>query len=377
MQKIVERFSLIVAPLVFSLIFLGVPVPSFAQEQVVITTYYPSPSGSFNEMRTNSLSVGSAYRNSPLSDGLLIVSGMAGIGTDVPRARLDVMNGSIRWGDRGELAPDQGGSIELGGSPGGGSPHIDFSRSAGTADYDARIILDSDRVFRIHQSRVRPSIPPFIPFTIFGGLPNPFTPDPDDWFIAPVVIQVFNPLFIFDFPLAYFDNNQVVIENANLDVPNGWVRAFSETLIVPSNWDLIGIVAAVASMTAIVGVVGILVGLLASDIRLKKNIQPLGSVLDQVMQLRAVRFEWRTEEHPDMELPSGRQIGMIAQELEKVFPEFVREGNDGYKFVDFGRFNAVLLEAIKEQQGQINDLKSEINVLKKQYKILEGTGGGK
>ena len=69
---------------------------------------------------------------------------------------------------------------------------------------------------------------------------------------------------------------------------------------------------------------------------------------------------------------NGTQIGIIAQELEKEFPELVTTwGNESYRAVDYGRFSAVLLEAIKEQQGEINNLKTENLDLKKRIERLE------
>lgn len=50
MQKIITRFNFITCPLIISLILLGLPLPLFAQEDITITTYYPSPSGSFNNL---------------------------------------------------------------------------------------------------------------------------------------------------------------------------------------------------------------------------------------------------------------------------------------------------------------------------------------
>ena len=95
---------------------------AFAQEQISVTTYYPSPYGSFRELRTNRMAV-SPTRAMPTTDG------------------------NLAWGDsKGLLSPDQGASIELGGT---GSPYIDFSNDAAT-DYDARIILPDNNTLRIN-----------------------------------------------------------------------------------------------------------------------------------------------------------------------------------------------------------------------------------
>ena len=60
----------------------------------------------------------------------------------------------------------------------------------------------------------------------------------------------------------------------------------------------------------------------------------------------------------------GTQIGVIAQEIETVLPGVVREDMDGNKAVNYDEITPVLIEAIKEQQKQIEELKAEIEKLK-------------
>ncbi|MDM8557312.1 tail fiber domain-containing protein [Candidatus Parabeggiatoa sp. HSG14] len=81
----------------------------------------------------------------------------------------------------------------------------------------------------------------------------------------------------------------------------------------------------------------------SSDEQLKQNIQTLGGSLAKLAQLRGVRFNWKedTEE---------KQIGLVAQEVEKVFPELVSTDSEGYKSIAYGKLTAVLIEAVKELQ---------------------------
>ena len=65
-------------------------------------------------------------------------------------------------------------------------------------------------------------------------------------------------------------------------------------------------------------------------------------------------------------LSSREQIGLIAQDVEKVLPELVNTDSEGFKSVDYTKLGPVLIEAIKEQQQQIDQLKKEIQMLKKQ-----------
>jgi trimeric autotransporter adhesin len=89
--------------------------------------------------------------------------------------------------------------------------------------------------------------------------------------------------------------------------------------------------------------------LFASDERLKKNIEPLNSSLDRVMKLRGVSYEWKSPEKRG----KGRNIGLIAQDVEVVIPELVVTDNKGYKALSYDKMVPVLVEAIKEQQKMI------------------------
>ncbi|HCY00278.1 MAG TPA: hypothetical protein DG754_09090, partial [Bacteroidales bacterium] len=92
-----------------------------------------------------------------------------------------------------------------------------------------------------------------------------------------------------------------------------------------------------------------------SDVRLKENISTLSGSLAKVMTLRGVNFTWKSE--PSM----GNRVGFIAQEVEKVVPELVfTNSEDGYMGVNYAEMTAVLVEAVKEQQKEIEILKAEI-----------------
>ncbi len=90
-----------------------------------------------------------------------------------------------------------------------------------------------------------------------------------------------------------------------------------------------------------------------SDINLKENIQSIENPIDIVNDLRGVRFEWKENHNPS--------FGVIAQELEQVLPELVN--GDNPKTVNYNGLIGVLIEAVKEQQKQINELKTVINNL--------------
>jgi hypothetical protein len=92
-----------------------------------------------------------------------------------------------------------------------------------------------------------------------------------------------------------------------------------------------------------------------SDRRIKNNIETITNALDKVIRLRGTTFT-RT----DLIDKNKKYIGLIAQEVLEVIPEVVG-GSEGTKYsVAYGEIVAVLIEAIKEQQIQINDLKDMI-----------------
>lgn len=89
-----------------------------------------------------------------------------------------------------------------------------------------------------------------------------------------------------------------------------------------------------------------------SDIKLKENIHSIDNPLDKVMQINGVGFRWKDTKED--------AIGVIAQDIEEVLPELVKE-NDHHKSVNYNGLIGVLIEAVKEQQRQILELKAQLN----------------
>ncbi len=98
----------------------------------------------------------------------------------------------------------------------------------------------------------------------------------------------------------------------------------------------------------------------SSDRRFKKNISPIQSALDKVMSIEGVTYDFRKEDFLNRNFPTGKQVGFIAQNVESVLPEVVMTNGDGYKAVDYSKITALLNEAIKEQQAQINQLQERL-----------------
>jgi hypothetical protein len=116
-----------------------------------------------------------------------------------------------------------------------------------------------------------------------------------------------------------------------------------------------------------------------SDQRLKMNIQPMPGVLKKVLELRPTTFFYKAKEYSFMQLPEEKQLGLIAQEVEEVFPEVVTDNvhpgvtdADGkaihmpveYKGIDYTILVPVLIKAMQEQQAIIDNQNSGIKELK-------------
>ena len=93
-----------------------------------------------------------------------------------------------------------------------------------------------------------------------------------------------------------------------------------------------------------------------SDATLKKNIRPLSNTLNSLQQLNGYTYNWKDNSNTD------EQIGLLAQELQKVYPQLVKE-HDGKLSVNYIGMVPVLLQAIKEQQAEIDELKKLVKQL--------------
>ena len=94
----------------------------------------------------------------------------------------------------------------------------------------------------------------------------------------------------------------------------------------------------------------------SSDERLKDNVTPIYNALDKVKQIGGYEFDW----NDNQTTYEGHDVGVLAQEIEKVLPEIVTTRDNGYKAVRYEKIVALLIEAVKEQQLQIDELKSKL-----------------
>jgi hypothetical protein len=101
-----------------------------------------------------------------------------------------------------------------------------------------------------------------------------------------------------------------------------------------------------------------------SDIRWKKDITPMNQVLPRVIDLKAVNYFLRTEEFPEMGFSTDPQIGLIAQEVEKIFPQLVSTDPNGFKSIAYDKLSVLLLEAVKELKAENDELRQKDQQLK-------------
>jgi hypothetical protein len=95
-----------------------------------------------------------------------------------------------------------------------------------------------------------------------------------------------------------------------------------------------------------------------SDISLKTNVGQLEGALEKLLQLRGVTFEWKEpEKHGGLR---GPQMGMVAQEVEKVFPEWVGQTPDGLKFLSIRGFEALVVEALRSLEARVKALETSM-----------------
>ena len=111
----------------------------------------------------------------------------------------------------------------------------------------------------------------------------------------------------------------------------------------------------------------------ASDLRLKRDIVPLRNALSKVLDLSGVQFRWDEEpQKENWQVPdSNTHIGLIAQEVEEVLPEVVHADGRGYKSVEYDKLTTLLVEAVKEQQKQIEEQRSALEAQASRIAALE------
>ena len=103
-----------------------------------------------------------------------------------------------------------------------------------------------------------------------------------------------------------------------------------------------------------------------SDERLKTNIVALHNVLPRLLSISAYSYDWKSGNRS-----KDKQLGLLAQEVQKAFPELVSEDSNGILSVSYTRFVPLLITAIGEQEQDIKGLKAENALLKDRLDKIE------
>jgi hypothetical protein len=119
------------------------------------------------------------------------------------------------------------------------------------------------------------------------------------------------------------------------------------------------------AITGAITATGDITAYLSSDIRLKENIRKIENALELISMIEGVRYDWsdeyiRERGGVDDYFVRKEDVGVIAQDLQKVLPEVVAQRPDGYLAVRYEKIVALLLAAIKELKKEVDDIKKRL-----------------
>ena len=117
----------------------------------------------------------------------------------------------------------------------------------------------------------------------------------------------------------------------------------------------LGVGTAPTSTSGLIRATNDVVAFYSSDKRLKNNIKTIESPLEKLDKINGVEFDWIPKE--GIHENEGHDVGVIAQEVEKVIPEIVQTRDNGYKAVKYEKIVPLLIESIKELKAEIEELK--------------------
>ena len=103
-------------------------------------------------------------------------------------------------------------------------------------------------------------------------------------------------------------------------------------------------------------VTGDVIAYFSSDERLKDNVKPIENAIDKLKLIGGYEFDWNSSSKNE-----GHDVGVIAQEVEKVLPEVVTTRSNGYKAVKYEKLTSLLIQANKELIEKVEELEKKIN----------------
>jgi hypothetical protein len=150
-------------------------------------------------------------------------------------------------------------------------------------------------------------------------------------------------------------------ENATPTIAIGQAVATSSNV----QFNSLGIGMAASATAGRIDATNDVVAFSSSDIRFKENIKAIENPIQKIRQISGNTYDWKAENKIEHGY-EGNDVGVIAQEIEAVLPQLVQTRESGYKAVKYDKLVALLIEGIKEQQIQIDNLTVQVEELKKQ-----------
>jgi hypothetical protein len=145
-------------------------------------------------------------------------------------------------------------------------------------------------------------------------------------------------------------------EGSNATIAIGQVVATSSNV----QFNSLGIGMAASATAGRIDATNDIVAYSSSDIRFKENIKPIENALDKIRKISGNTYDWKAENKAEHGY-EGNDVGVIAQEIEVVLPQLVQTRENGYKAVKYDKLVALLIEGIKEQQLQIEQLRIDLD----------------
>jgi hypothetical protein len=108
----------------------------------------------------------------------------------------------------------------------------------------------------------------------------------------------------------------------------------------------------------------VIAGTCSSDLRFKRNVVPFGNVLNRFRHLQPVTFYWRAGEFSEQRFGTNLSFGLIAQDVERLFPDLVTTDENGFRAVNYSKLPLLTIQAMKEQQAMIERQQKQIDELK-------------
>ena len=163
--------------------------------------------------------------------------------------------------------------------------------------------------------------------------------------------------YITSFDITTQTDSKYLRSNAN-DTASGIITISNSTASTTKTTGALVVTGGVG-ISGDLNVGGDVVAYASSDERLKDNIELISNPIEKVQSLKGVTWNWNDDASETQK--STPNVGVIAQDVEKVLPQLVHDRDNGFKGVDYAKLTGLLIEAIKDQQKQIDELKSKLS----------------